>query len=422
MTSPALDDIIEGVIEDLAFGGKGILRTAARFVVFVPFTIPGELVRCRITLLKKNYAEATLIEVLQKNPDRIRPYCPYFGTCGGCQLQHMAYPLHLKYKQASVQHAVSRIYPEASISIEAAEPIWGYRRHISWTIQNSLAGYISVDNRSIIEVETCPIFLKEPHPVFKKITNLIKQLDPVDQSKVTIIKKNEDKFLLLFHFKTVPDQFLKLAEKALDANIEGISAQSSQGTHSTGSLTLSFTFKDFRFQYHPAAFVQNHPQQSAQIYQGIQAIVSKLAPRYLLDLYCGIGVSSIVSAQYAQKIDGIEWNRKAMECALKNSSENSLKHVNFISSDVEKILPTLLKNRPEAAIVNPPRTGLSPQVAQNLAASSLKDIIYISCQPATLARDLQIFKDKGFNLESGKAFDMFPQTGHVEALVHLKRL
>lgn len=397
------NDFITGEIESLAFGGNGILRCQDRFVVFVPFTAPKDHIECRLDQVKKNYALGTLTKLISEGPDRVKPRCPYFGTCGGCQLQHINYPAQVRYKQNAVKDAL-----KTDVEMNPAEAIWGYRRHITLTLKPSQkgfkVGYITTDNASLIEVKQCPIFLTHESPIFEAVAAICKGLDSSKskEGKVKIVKKDEN-FHLVFHFDVVP------------ANLKEV-CDNTPPFISISDPTFSIEVEGIPFHTHAGLFLQNHEEMSGKIYKQIKQIVENSRPEVLLDLYCGIGIASILAAPFAKEIYGVEWDKKAIEFAKKNGK--GWPHVHFEANDVEKALKKLLAKKPSVVIVNPPRIGLSKDVAEMLASSRCKEIIYISCQPATLARDLKILQSE-YTIEKASAFDMFPQTGHVETLVHL---
>lgn len=379
-------------------------------VVFIPFTAPGDEVECQITSLKKNYAEGELVEVLSPSPERVTPRCPYFGVCGGCQLQHLNYETQVDHKRNVVQDALKRVYPDVKVSISKADPIWEYRRHITLTLKEGKLGYYALDNRTVIPVKECPIFTSKEDPIFDRIQHIA---SCCSGGKVKILKTVEHTYIAAFHFKEIPPRFWHLAEDVLQDPLIGILANGK----GKGITETQIVVEGTSFTVDPFTFLQVHPEQSREIYAFIKNYMAERKPHLLLDLYCGMGISTVLAAPYVEKVIGVERNGRAIERA----KAHKIPHVHFLAKDVEEALPSLLRQKPDTALVNPPREGLDKRVARQLAESSLLRILYISCQPATLARDLQVFKDKEFKLKWVQAFDMFPQTGHVETLVVLER-
>lgn len=419
--------MVQGTITTLAYGGKGILRTNEGVVLFVPFTVPGDEIECRITRMKKNYGEAVLEKILIPSQDRVAPLCPYFGVCGGCQLQHLTYAAQIKHKKGVVQDALSRIFPKVEVEISKANPLWAYRTHVTMTLKPQermfIAGYFAEDNTTLIQVEECPIFCEKNDPILKLAGAFAKELLPEDTSrgKLKILKDMDQKHILAFHFKKMPRNFASLAKKFLADPIVGMSASSVKETLSFGRMEMQFSIDKKSFIAQSNAFLQAHPEQSKEIYKCVNAYLEHLSLNSLIDLYCGIGISSILASPYVRSIKGVEMNKKAVEIAKVNAAANGAENVEFKASKVEDVLDLLLKKNPDSAIINPPREGLSKEIAEKLAESKIKYIFYISCQPQTLARDLAILKRGGFSLQKAQAFDMFPETGHVETLVILER-
>ena len=411
-------DIITGDIESLAFGGEGILRHEG-FVIFVPFAAPGDRIKCRIQRVKKNYAFAEIVEIVQKSPQRVEPRCPYFGRCGGCQLQHISYEGQLEQKRIWVEDALLRIGKFSTVTVSPvvpATPHWAYRRHIDLHLQPTdkgyRAGYIEVDNRSLIEVEECVIFLPQENPLLKQVQEVVKQLIPAsaDPAKLTILKE----CVLHFHFKELPPNAQEVFQNARYPNWKAVILSSSRKTLTFGKQELSCTIEGLNIHFTSTVFMQNHPEQSLNIYRKISEL-AKGAPD-ILDLYCGIGISSLLLARQGSKVTGIEYNQKSIDCAVRNARSNHLLNAHFQKGAVEEILPTI--SIPDFVILNPPREGLDPRVIEILKKQRPKQILYISCLPSTLARDLRLL---GYRIAACQPYDMFPQTAHVETLVHLVR-
>lgn len=402
--------LIRGKIIDLAYGGKGVMKNPDQPVVFIPFTAPGEDVECEVIQVKKNYFEALPRKIFKPSSERVTPPCPYFGTCGGCQLQHLNYETQIQHKQKVVQNFIQRIYPNVNVSISRASPIWAYRRHVTLTIRQGQLGYYALDNLTLIEVEECPIFTSQKNPIFNLIRRLVSSFS---EGKVKILKTVANEYILSFHFKEVPRNFWALAEEIFFDPIIGIRANSIK----KGVTETKVTVDGIEFVVDPSIFIQVHPEQSEQIYKEIKKYFMKIPARILLDLYCGIGISSVLVAPYARQIFGVEMDRRAIEIAR----TKKFSHIHFQAKDVRAALSLLLSKHPDAAIINPPREGIDRKVAEKISISRLERIVYVSCQPATLMRDLQIFNEQKFKLVNVQAFDMFPQTGHVETLAILER-
>lgn len=431
MTESLSDNqLIQGIVQRIAFGGNGIIRKDG-LVIFVPFTAIGDEVEVRIIKKKKNYAEGQLNKIIHPGSHRVIPLCPYFGHCGGCQLQHLNYAAQLDYKKQSIQDALQRIGNieiPLPITIVSADPQWHYRRYIQLTLhpfqEGYEMGYIAVDHRSLVPISECVIFLEKDSTLFqqlKELTHKLKRMDS-EPARLTVLKNNDNSYILDFHFeKTFPSNAMMVFEKFLTSysNIKGISIRSTSKKETIGNIEIQFSVDHLNFHLTPGAFVQNHFEQSISIYHSILEELEKAEVKRILDLYCGIGVLTILAAAKGFSMKGIENNPLAIELARANTNSN---HVNvpFICANVEKVLEKILnEEKPEAVVINPPRTGIDPKVIKALTLHPMKKLIYVSCMPSTLARDLKELSAI-YEIERCTAFDMFPQTAHVETLVVMK--
>lgn len=417
-----------GVITGMAFGGLGIVKQDG-LVVFIPFATVGDAIKYRIVEHKKSYARGEIIEVLEPSPQRIAPLCPYFGVCGGCQLQQANYTSQLEYKRQWVQEALSRQAGIKDITVPpviASEQQWSYRRRISMTLRpdkdHFKAGYIAVDNQTLIEVAQCPIFT-EDNSIFAHVHDIASNLYADEhQAKLTVLKHGDGRFLLHFHFKTMPKNADEVFSKSIPQSLlAGILATSPITTLQYGDIETSFAIDDLHFNYSPKAFVQAHPIQSQNIYKEIAHQASFLNKGNALDLYCGIGVTSLLLASQGFAVTGIESSGSAIQLAKANAKNNNIDRVRFLKEDVAAILKKYLTEKKlNLVLVNPPREGLDTRVVKALLAHPPQTLIYVSCMPPTLARDLKLLCQSTYHLEMVKAYDMFPQTTHVETLVRMK--
>lgn len=426
------EDIVSGQVDGLAFGGQGIVRHEG-LVVFVPFTAPGDTIRFRIIAKKKNFAQGQLVEVLTPSPARVSPSCPYFGTCGGCQLQHMNYAAQLEYKQQSIQDALHRIakLPDALVQpVVPAQQRWAYRRRILLNLRphqgSFAAGYLAVDNSSLVTIDQCAIFTPQDSALIPEIQKIAAKLENKRglSGKVMLLKEEDGRFLLHFQFESIPPNAAEVLKQSMAAlaSCTGILVTAGPKKLIFGTIDPTLLIDGLTFSFSPQAFIQNHPEQSLNIYRSIVAHAQKLNTNTILDLYCGIGISSLLLAKHGFKVTGVETSKEAIKMAQTNAAVNGLKDkAHFIQADVQQVLPALLKKeRPGLVIVNPPRTGLDTAVGQALLTSAPQAILYISCMPPTLARDLKPFCGNGYRLQPVEAYDMFPQTAHVETLALLQ--
>lgn len=416
--------MIDGEIEAIAFGGSGVMRHEG-LVIFVPFSAPQDRVQVKITQQKKNHALGEIVKIEKPSPLRREPLCPLFRRCGGCQLQHLTYAAQLEAKQHFIESALARI---GKISCEVAPVVpaseqWHYRRHIRLNLRKKgkgfEAGYIGCDGHSFLTVSHCPIFQQIGDTRLEALQKFLSELssEGIEQGSLRLFKTEHNKWLLAFSFSpTLPSNRAEVISEPWS----DITMQAPGKKESFGNSETSFWTAGLQIHYTPYGFVQNHPEQSEKLYQ---AILEKSSPKTsrLLDLYCGIGISSLLFAKAGKQVVGIESNPASVKLAEKNRDINGITGVRFVTAKAEEAIKQELQNfKPETILVNPPRTGLAPSLLEELLRSNAEEILYVSCMPATLARDLKALQAR-YTLTACQPFDMFPQTTHVETLVHLYR-
>lgn len=420
------NDLITGQISRLAFGGNGILRHE-NFVIFVPFTAPEDFLSCKIKEINKNYASGEIVEIIKPSTKRLEPLCPYFGSCGGCQLQHIAYKEQLVHKREVVEDALKKIAQLNHIDVRPVEPAkeqWSYRRHITLNLRPSLqgyeVGYVAADNYSLLCVEQCPIFTSKDNPIFKQIKEIARSLESgKENARVVIMKADYERFILLFHFKELPRNFDAVFSHSVSRPfLQGVIASSLRKVKSYGDVTITLPILDLNIASSPHAFVQNHPEQSLKIYDAIKNLAQAADARKALDLYCGIGITTLLMGRAGMPCLGIENNKEAIRLAAENAKINKIHNVRFIHGKVEDSLNST--QNVDFILANPPRTGMNEEVLQKLLKIAPENIVYVSCMPATLARDLKLLCQK-YDILICQPYDMFPQTAHVEIFVHLTK-
>lgn len=423
------NEIIEGSIEAIAFGGDGIMRHNGK-AVFIPFTAIGDLVKARVIVDKKKFAKAHIQQLVKKSPHRVLPLCSHFSHCGGCQLQHLLYEQQLAIKEQFVKDALVHIgqftHPPVE-SIVAAEKTVNYRRHIRLHLKSDKniprLGFIRHDNLNVEEIVGCALFDDLTGDVLLEIKELIHLLMPIDKLIVALYKGISSKFILDLQFSFLPKKLSSLMEKTLSKSslIQGIIARDDKRMLQSGNGTASFQIEDLLINYNPLVFIQAHPEQSALLYHDLTLLTESIKPQKILDLYCGIGVTSLLLAKRGMQVLAIENNAHALKFAHENAKINELSSVSFECADVDQVIEKWLSSfNPDIVILNPPRTGLGKAVISALLEQKPKHLIYVSCMPATLARDLRILCQGGYNFVHSKPYDLFPQTTHVETLVYLK--
>jgi tRNA/tmRNA/rRNA uracil-C5-methylase (TrmA/RlmC/RlmD family) len=368
-------DKISLTIHDIAFGGEGVGRVD-EFVVFVPFVLVGETVEAEITEVKKNFARAKLLRVVTPSPERVAPECRYFTQCGGCQYQHIAYAAQLRIKHKQISDLFERV---GKISPEKIQPVlpcpspYGYRNRIMIRSQwNGPAkkleiGYIRADNNFVVDIEEC-----------------------------------------------------KIAEPALNEQIKGVRANPPP----RGGLKVVLRVQPENWVVPESSFFQNNFFLLPKLVETVRGFLRDGGAKHLVDLYCGVGFFGIEAADIVESFVGVEYDQLAIKAARQNAASRKTSNGEFISAKVEEVLPELLqKFSPEktAVILDPPRKGCWPETLELLRQTKPAQVIYVSCHPATMARDLNILCGDGvFNLARVQPLDMFPQTQHVECVAELR--
>jgi tRNA/tmRNA/rRNA uracil-C5-methylase (TrmA/RlmC/RlmD family) len=362
-------------ITDLAFGGEGVARLND-FVVFVPFVLVGEIVEAEITEVKKSYARARLVRVTQPSPERVAPACVYFGACGGCQYQHVAYAAQLRLKRKQVVDLFQRIGglpPELVTPVVPCPQPYGYRNRImirsQWNKpeQRLNIGFVRSDCGLVEDIVECQI-----------------------------------------------------AEPALNEQIRHVRANPPP----KGGIKVVLRIPPPDWDVPPDSFFQNNFFLLPRLVDTVREAVVAGRARHLIDLYCGVGFFGIELADVVESFVGVEFDQRAIAAARRNAVVRGRTNGEFIAATVEAALPALLQRfSPPAStvVLDPPRKGCLPQTLALLRDQRPGQIIYISCHPATMARDLNILRRDGvFTVARVTPLDMFPQTQHVECVADVR--
>jgi 23S rRNA (uracil1939-C5)-methyltransferase len=416
-------------IKDIAFGGEGVGRID-NLVVFVPFTAPADVIELKITQRKKSFARAEMLHLIEAGPDRIPAPCPYYQVCGGCQFQHLTYEAQLEIKRKFIEEALARI-AKISYNVPPVRPsskLYGYRRHITLKMKGSSHGWVlgfsSASGQDLLSIRSC-LLLQEETSIVEDAQQLVQQFLPHSegQGSLKILKGSNGLYIFALDFdSSVPSNLQQVSAQFLSGSnsCSGIICRSPDLGFELGETSLHFSYQGFDFSYSPFGFVQNHPEQSANIYDLASSWAEE--SKRVLDLYCGIGITSLAMARKAEQVIGIELSADAIYFAKLNAKNNHCKNVEFYCSPVESITKKIIaKLEPDTVLINPPRTGIEKEVVLEIIKANPEKIIYISCYPSTLARDLREFSEKGYTIADLQGFDMFPQTTHVETAVLLTK-
>ena len=365
---------VQLTIADIAFGGEGVARLG-ELVVFVPFVIVGEEVEAEITEVKKKFARARLVNVLRTSGERVEPQCPYFGSCGGCQYQHISYEEQLRIKHKQICDLFQRVGRlETAIEPVAGSPRqYGYRNRImirtQWNKpeQRLNIGFIRYDNRLVEDIDHCPISEPEVSEAIKEV-----RANPPPKGGLKVV------------LRKFPENW----------NVPRDS------------------------------FFQNNFRLLPELVRTVGVFFQGSGNRFLIDLYCGVGFFGIELAGLAESFLGVELDKKAVEAARRNAADRGITNGEFQLGPADELLPRALKRFPPGAttvLIDPPRTGCPAASLELLRQARVGQIIYVSCHPATLARDLNVLCAGGvYEVLRVKPLDMFPQTQHVECAAQVQ--
>ncbi len=405
-------------IEKLVFGGKGLMRHDG-LVTFIEDVIEDEEVQFSVTQRKKTYQNAKLEQIISPSPDRVTPQCPHFGVCGGCQLQHIRYERQVAYKEAWLKESLERIAKVACdvpIRVYPAKSSYGYRKKIVLHAFKEGVGYFSRDLQPL-KIGSCPIFEEGPTELFDRLQTL-----GIEEGVAISIFKEPAGGIAIHMRHSGPlspgadEIYSNLCSYGYRVCIEG-------ADRTIGALiAFDAALDGISYSFDPTVFVQNDPEQFAGVYRYVIDCIEKLCYQGpILELYSGIGVLSLLLAKRGYAVSAIEKNRQAVEHAKRSASKNGFENIHCIPAGVERLRAHVQPSKYGVWIANPPRIGLAEEVKKELLNVVPEHLIYISCEPTTLARDLKELSS-AYRIESLALFDMFSQTTHFETVVCLKSL
>jgi len=398
-------------ITTVAFGGDGIGRVD-NFVVFVPFVIEGERVEVEIVDVKKRYATADLVRVLTPSPLRVEPRCPYYQRCAGCQYQHIDYVHQLELKRNQIRDVFERI---GKITDPPIEPVVGSPRQYHY--RNKIVvhgpgqpGFWSVRGRSIIGIDQCPIAREE---INEKLSALGGQLSAID--KHLAIRCNSEG--RVWTYEESRTSFQLVHDPAVGRQ--------------AGSLSyIPEIIRGQKFEVPLGSFFQVNQGVIELALEHVREIFRASGCQILVDAYCGVGLFALMLGDLARHVYGIEEDAKAIKAANENAERMGLKAYDFYPGKTERLLfYTLRQCRSRSGrdgldetclILDPPRSGCGKAVLKTLREQKPRRIIYVSCAPPMLARDIKELIAAGYTLQRVTPFDMFPQTAHCEAVAELR--
>ena len=460
-------------IESLGYEGEGVGKVD-NFTVFVKGALKGEKVEAKIIKVNKNFAFGKLINIIKPSEYREEPICKIYNRCGGCQLQHLNYKEQLNFKKKRVEECIERIgklkinktnsiaegknslnkydYEDGVIvhdTLGMNNP-YRYRNKVQLPVgnikDNFVVGFYSPRSHDIIDMEECYI----QHEVGDRVVALIKQWlknynVPVYDEKTgsglirhimvrKAFKTEETMIVLVTSKDELPHkkEFIELMReniKDLKSIVQNINPKNTNVILGTkcktlwGKDTIVDTIGDFKFNISPLSFFQVNPVQTEVLYNKALGYADLQGNEIVFDAYCGTGTISLFLSQKAKKVYGVEIIPEAIENAKINAKQNNIDNVEFIVGEAEKVIPEIINSgiKADVVVVDPPRKGCEKSLLEAIAKMNPKKVVYVSCDPGTLARDLSILDELGYRTLEVQPVDMFPETGHVETVVRLHR-
>ena len=442
-------DPLQVSIETATIDGSGVARVDGQ-VVFVPGALPGERCSVRIAHVGRSAVFAQLLSVLTPSVHRVEPDCPYFPLCGGCALRHMDYEQELALKQAHVQSCLTRIGGQtiSALPITGAAQTNGYRNKVQFPVQEQdgcpVAGFFSGKTHRVIPVRPCRIQPDCADAIRGAVLAWMEQyhIRAYDEQTHTGYIRH-----IYIRFGAESGQILvciiancaQLPKKkqlvaALLAAEPGIttivfSPNTKKGNTVLGTEfhplygdgTITDTLCGLQFRLSAPAFYQVNHAQAERLYEKAVQLAGLTGNETVLDLYCGTGTITLCLARHAKKAIGVEIVPQAIEDAKFNAAQNGMENAEFFCMDAGQAAKMLAdrRTRPDVIVVDPPRKGVSADVIEAIGAMAPQRVVYVSCDPATLARDLKLLTAVGYTLQTAEAFDLFPRCAHVETVVLL---
>ena len=402
------DESLELTLSGMAYGGEAFGRDAGGRMVFVPFAIPGERVRVRLVEIHEQWARGSLLEVIVSSADRVAPRCRHFGVCGGCHYQHLSYPAQLRAKSEIVRAQLQRLGGFASPPVEPTVPSpdpWNTRNHIQFHVSpEGKLGFQAAGSNRLITIEECHL----PEPALADLWPRL-DLGPIPGLQRVVLRSGSGKeAMIVFEADTEPE-----IELALDLPASVVWLGPGGASVLAGSAALTQDVLGRIFRVSASSFFQVHSPLAGELVQRALHALSPEPEEIVFDLYAGVGLFSAFLAAAGSRVVAIEGSPSA--CADFEANLAEFDAVELFEAPVEIALPTI-QATPDAALVDPPRAGLEREALEALVAAAPRRLVYISCDPATLARDGKRLAQAGYRLERVTPIDLFPQTYHIETL------
>ena len=448
----AKDQELELRVDSLAYGGNGVARLNG-FVVFVRRGLPGDRVRARVTKVKRNHAEALATQVLEPSPERVDAPCSHYPACGGCRFQDLAYETQIAAKEAQVADALRRLGGVAEPPLEPILPAverFHYRNKLEYSFTPGPEGAILGFHKAgrwdeVLDVERCWLTTDLGNAIREAVRAWAREEDlpAYDQADGTgylrhlVVREGRNTGQALVELVTAPGErfergylvevlrrFPEVRSIHWAVNDTPAEITNLPTTLLWGEDAIEEELLGLRFRVRPNAFLQTNTAMAEKLYELALDAAGLTGEETVYDLYCGIGTIGLVMAPRALTVWGVEVSEESVACALENADLNGITNAAFFAGEVGASLEELADRAgpPDVAVVDPPRAGLSGKALRRLARLEAPRIVYVSCNPTTLAANVkELAKEWGYTLERVRPVDMFPHTPHVESLALLSR-
>ncbi len=402
--------------------GAGIAK-ANKFPVFIPYSLPTELVEVKITKVKKSYAEGEVVKNITTSKDRIEVECPYYYKCGGCDLMHQKYNATLDFKMKNLKELLYKFskidsnYIKLNKIVEAEDKYF-YRNKVTFHVDNDKLGFYLENTNDLIEIDECIII----NPIFNVALKIIKKYIKDSGINKVIMRygiHTKELMIVFDTYKVIDNKLIDELNKKIKVLKSVYMFNKNKFTLLSGESHIKEKLLDKTFMISPKSFFQVNTLMAEMMFSKVLKYITNTDIN-ILDLYCGIGVISIIINKPNKKIIGVDIVKDAIKDANENKVLNNSENIEFVAANVKKVLQVIKKAKKslDVIILDPPRSGVDKDSIKVINELLPKKIIYISCNPTTLCRDLKILKEK-YDVKEITPFDLFSQTHHIEAVTLL---
>ena len=444
------NQIYEAVVTDYTAEGQGVAHIEG-CAVFIPNAIAGEIYTVRIEKAAKTWAAGKIVEILEKSPHRVNRECPVAKLCGGCDFWHMDYEEETRLKAERVRQCLNRLGGEnlQEMPILSAPTCYGYRNKAQYPVSNQkgrvFAGFFKAGTHSVVENDRCLILPEESDRVRKIVIDYVNhyRITAYDETAHTGLLRHiyvrrgavsgQVLVCLVVNGRKLPhvEDLIKRLQVVPGFTSLVLSVNTKPGNTILGEEFITLygpgyiedTLCGLQFRLSARSFYQINHYQAQRLYDAAIAQAEITKEDLVLDLYCGVGTITLAMAKAAGKVIGVEVVEQAVEDARENAKRNGIENAEFFCGDAGKAALELEQQgiKPDVIVVDPPRKGLNADTIEALSKMSPRRIVYVSCDPATLARDVALLKERGYVLKNAQAADLFPRCAHVESVVTMIR-